>query len=164
MTIAWRVSLTALVLAIPGLGAARAQGVSESTGVNQYFTNSARCHESTETHEAPRTSVLKQMTPEHIFDVLMTGSMKTIAGNLSEADKRTIAEWVGGRKIDTNAAGSLASGGPTVANGMVFIGSGYRGFQGGDPGNVLLAFGTSVRLDVYADEVKKRTGRGGGWK
>ena len=33
--------------------------------------------------------------------------------------------------------GSLASGGPTVANGMVFIGSGYPGFQGGDPGNVL---------------------------
>ena len=58
--------------------------------------------------------------------------------------------------------GSLASGGPTVANGMVFIGSGYPGFQGGDPGNVLLAFAPSVRLDVYADEMKKRSGRGGG--
>jgi polyvinyl alcohol dehydrogenase (cytochrome) len=58
--------------------------------------------------------------------------------------------------------GSLASGGPTVANGMVFIGSGYPGFQGGDPGNVLLAFSTSVRLDVHADELKKRAGRGGG--
>ena len=54
--------------------------------------------------------------------------------------------------------GSLASGGPTVANGMVFIGSGYPGFQGGDPGNVLLAFAPSVRLDVYADEMKKRSG------
>jgi polyvinyl alcohol dehydrogenase (cytochrome) len=60
--------------------------------------------------------------------------------------------------------GSLASGGPTVANGMVFIGSGYPGFQGGDPGNVLLAFAPSVRLDVYADELKKRAGRGGGGK
>jgi polyvinyl alcohol dehydrogenase (cytochrome) len=60
--------------------------------------------------------------------------------------------------------GSLASGGPTVADGMVFIGSGYPGFQGGDPGNVLLAFGPSVRLDVYADELKKRSGRGGGGK
>ena len=53
--------------------------------------------------------------------------------------------------------GSLASGGPTVANGMVFIGSGYPGFQGGDPGNVLLAFAPAVRLDQYADEMKKRS-------
>ena len=30
--------------------------------------------------------------------------------------------------------GSAASGGPVVANGMVFIGSGYPGFQGGQPG------------------------------
>ena len=60
--------------------------------------------------------------------------------------------------------GSLASGGPTVANGMVFIGSGYPGFQGGDPGNVLLAFAPSVRLDMYADELRKRSGRGGGEK
>ena len=44
--------------------------------------------------------------------------------------------------------GSLASGGPIVANGMVFIGSGYPGFQGGEPGNVLLAFAPAVRLDV----------------
>jgi polyvinyl alcohol dehydrogenase (cytochrome) len=55
--------------------------------------------------------------------------------------------------------GSLASGGPTVANGMVFIGSGYPGFQGGDPGNVLLAFTPTVRLDVHADELKKRSSK-----
>jgi polyvinyl alcohol dehydrogenase (cytochrome) len=52
--------------------------------------------------------------------------------------------------------GSMASGGPTVANGMMFIGSGYPGFQGGDGGNVLLAFGPDVRLDVHADELRKR--------
>jgi polyvinyl alcohol dehydrogenase (cytochrome) len=57
--------------------------------------------------------------------------------------------------------GSLASGGPTVANGMVFIGSGYPGFQGGEPGNVLLAFAPAVRLDQHADELKKRAGGGG---
>ena len=44
---------------------------------------------------------------------------------------------------------------------MVFIGSGYPGFQGGDPGNVLLAFAPGVRLDHYADELKKRSGGGG---
>ena len=53
--------------------------------------------------------------------------------------------------------GSAASGGPVIANGMVFIGSGYPGFQGGQPGNVLLAFAPTVRLDVHADELKRQS-------
>jgi len=36
--------------------------------------------------------------------------------------------------------GSIGSAGPTVANGMVFVTSGYTGFEGGAPGNMLLAF------------------------
>jgi hypothetical protein len=43
---------------------------------------------------------------------------------------------------------------------MLFIGSGYPGFQGGDGGNVLLAFAPSVRLDVHADELKGRAESG----
>jgi polyvinyl alcohol dehydrogenase (cytochrome) len=37
--------------------------------------------------------------------------------------------------------GSLGAPGPTIANGMVFVASGYPGFQNGTPGNVILAFG-----------------------
>jgi polyvinyl alcohol dehydrogenase (cytochrome) len=37
--------------------------------------------------------------------------------------------------------GSIGSAGPTIANGMVFVTSGYTGFEGGAPGNMLLAFG-----------------------
>jgi polyvinyl alcohol dehydrogenase (cytochrome) len=40
----------------------------------------------------------------------------------------------------TAKGGSIASIGPTIANGMLFIGSGY-GVIGGNTGNVLLAFG-----------------------
>ena len=36
--------------------------------------------------------------------------------------------------------GSIGAPGPTVAQGMVLVSSGYTGFQGGAPGNVLLAF------------------------
>lgn len=36
--------------------------------------------------------------------------------------------------------GSLGSPGPTIANGMMYVASGYTGFQGGTPGNVILAF------------------------
>src|SRR3954471_24288350 len=89
----WIFALGLLACAAPR--AATAQGVSESTGVAQYFTNCAKCHESAETHTAPRTAVLKQMTPEHIYEVLSTGSMRTAAANLTDPEKRLIAEWVG---------------------------------------------------------------------
>jgi polyvinyl alcohol dehydrogenase (cytochrome) len=74
--------------------------------VTQYFSNCASCHESAEDHQAPRTAILKQMTPEHIYDALTTGTMRTPAASLSDADKRLISEWLGGRRIDTDNAGA----------------------------------------------------------
>ncbi|MGE0404763.1 MAG: PQQ-binding-like beta-propeller repeat protein [Candidatus Korobacteraceae bacterium] len=38
--------------------------------------------------------------------------------------------------------GSIGAGGPVVVDGTMYVGTGYIGFQGGTPGNVLLAFGT----------------------
>jgi polyvinyl alcohol dehydrogenase (cytochrome) len=99
-----------LVIVVAGVLAgepsAEAQGLSESTGVSQYFVNCARCHESSEVHAAPRTSVLKRMTPERILESLTSGTMRTIAAELSDQDKRLIAEWLGGRKIDGDLAGA----------------------------------------------------------
>jgi polyvinyl alcohol dehydrogenase (cytochrome) len=98
-------SITVVVLLS---SASRVHAQSESAGVNQYFNNCASCHESDEPgHQAPKTSVLKQMTPERVLETLMTGSMRTVGANISEADKRLIAEWVGGRKLDTGAVGSM---------------------------------------------------------
>jgi cytochrome c553/catechol 2,3-dioxygenase-like lactoylglutathione lyase family enzyme len=106
-----------IVCAWPVVAAAQ----SESAGVAQYFNNCASCHESTDvTHQAPRIAVLKQMTPEHVLDVLTNGSMRSNAAALSDADKRLIAEWVGGRKIDNESVGAadkmtnLCSTHPTV--------------------------------------------------
>ncbi len=80
---------------------------SESAGVAQYFNNCASCHERTDSsHQAPPTAILKQMTPEHVFDVLTNGSMRSNAAALSEADNRLIAEWVGGRKMDDQSVGA----------------------------------------------------------
>jgi cytochrome c553 len=77
-----------------GADAAGAQGLSESTGVGQYFVNCAKCHESSDTPQAPRTAVLKQMPPERIFESLTAGTMRTQAAHLSEQDKRLIKEPV----------------------------------------------------------------------
>jgi polyvinyl alcohol dehydrogenase (cytochrome) len=94
-------------LSLLATGSGFAQGLSESTGVNQYFNNCASCHEATEPgHQAPQTAALKQMAPERILEVLTTGSMRTNAANVSDADKRLIAEWLAGRKLDTDSVGA----------------------------------------------------------
>jgi hypothetical protein len=41
----------------------------------------------------------------------------------------------------TARGGSIGSAGATIAGDMVFVPSGYTGFQGGQQGNLLLAFG-----------------------
>jgi polyvinyl alcohol dehydrogenase (cytochrome) len=101
------IRLATLAYAV-GAPAAFAQGLSESTGVNQYFTNCASCHEKAESPEAPRTSLLKQMTPERIYQTLTTGTMRNVAAAISDQDKRLIAEWLGGRKVDADLSGSAA--------------------------------------------------------
>jgi polyvinyl alcohol dehydrogenase (cytochrome) len=45
----------------------------------------------------------------------------------------------------TASGGSIGSAGATVAGGMVLVTSGYTGFQSGQPGNLLLAFGPPSR-------------------
>src|SRR5258706_216529 len=98
---------SAIVFASIFWRATSASAQSESAGVNQYFTNCASCHESNEPgHQAPPTSVLKKMTPERIIEVMTTGSMRSAAAALSDQDKRLIAEWVAGRKLDSDQAGA----------------------------------------------------------
>ena len=100
---AWRAFVFASALTC----ATSAVAQSESAGVNQYFTNCASCHENNDPgHQAPKTAVLKKMTPERILEVMTTGSMRSAAASLSDQDKRLIAEWVSGRKIDTDLVGA----------------------------------------------------------
>lgn len=65
---------------------------------------------------------------------------------LSAADGHVLWEYDTVKPFETvnkvaAKGGSMGGPGPTVAGGMVFIGSGFPGVQNGMPGNVLLAFG-----------------------
>ena len=77
-----------------------------------------------------------------------------------EEAKHEIGEAsAGGGMVTVKANGAGMDGaGPVVAGGMLFVNSGYGGLVG-RPGNVLLAFAPNVRLDLYADEMKKRSGK-----
>src|SRR5947207_12788206 len=67
-----------------------------------YLSNiySAICHEATDSEaRAPGRAVLKQMTPEHILQVLETGVMKTQAAERSRVQRRILAEYLSEKKF-----------------------------------------------------------------
>src|SRR5262249_8525397 len=79
--------------------------LSESTGVNLFKNNCTTCHGVTPVERAPTESAIKQMPPERIYEALTTGPMKNMAEKLSDDEKRLLAEYMGGRKIDKAEVG-----------------------------------------------------------
>jgi polyvinyl alcohol dehydrogenase (cytochrome) len=81
-------------------------------------------------------------TPGMVFSGGWDGVVRAL-----EADSgRVVWQYDTQRDFDTvnkvpARGGSMGAPGPTIAGGMVFVGSGYIGFRNGAPGNVLLAFG-----------------------
>jgi polyvinyl alcohol dehydrogenase (cytochrome) len=86
---------------------ANAQRLSESTGVNLFSTHCTGCHGLKLADRAPTEATIRQMPPERIYEAITTGSMKLMAESLSDADKRLLAEFMGGRKLDTSDAGDV---------------------------------------------------------
>ena len=77
-----------------------------------------------------------------VLSVGLDGMVRALDAN----DGKLLWEYNTAREFETvNAVkakgGSMGSGGVAAANGMLFVASGYVGFQNGAPGNVLLAFG-----------------------
>ena len=78
---------------------------SEGEGGRQFVDTCLTCHGNAAMPNAPEPAALKRMAPEHIYRVLTTGVMKDIAKDLSDTNKRPIATWVGGRRIEEGQSG-----------------------------------------------------------
>jgi polyvinyl alcohol dehydrogenase (cytochrome) len=76
---------------------------------------------------------------------VFTGGWDGILRALSTEDGKVLWEFSTVQEFKTvngvaAKGGSMGGPGPTVANGMLYVGSGYANVGGGMPGNVLLAF------------------------
>src|SRR5437588_2849527 len=63
------------------------------------------CHGKLEA--APSPAMLKKLTPEKIYEAVTVGDMKNQAANLTDQQKRDIAEWIGGRSLGASASGDV---------------------------------------------------------
>jgi polyvinyl alcohol dehydrogenase (cytochrome) len=67
------------------------------------------CHGKPQYERAPSPSALREMTPEHLFEVLSTGVMLPVVGkDLSERERRQVAESIAGRLMGTALSGDAA--------------------------------------------------------
>src|SRR4249919_851233 len=67
----------------------------EGAGSTIFGNACGGCHGKLE--GAPPPAMLKKLTPEKIYEALTTGNMKNQAAELTDIQKRDIAEWVSGR-------------------------------------------------------------------
>ena len=94
-----------LVLILLSAPSAFGQRLSESTGINLFANNCTGCHGLVPVEHAPSEATIRSMPPEHIYEAITTGSMKQNAAKLTDAEKRLLAEFMGGRKLDSEDAG-----------------------------------------------------------
>jgi len=78
-----------LILTILALGLAQAP-----TGAAVFEKSCATCHAGNDPR-TPTVAVLKQKTPQSIVDALVTGVMREQGSDLSDAEKKAVAEFLG---------------------------------------------------------------------
>lgn len=93
----------------------------------------------------PGISAAVSAIPGVVFSAGLDGMVRAFAS----FDGRPIWQFNTAKEFETingvkARGGSIGSAGVTIVNGMVYVTSGYTGFQNGRPGNVLLAFAPSA--------------------
>ena len=94
------------MVAMPPAAGCAGTASQESTGVNLFNSNCTSCYgKPLRLENAPTEALIRLMPPERIYEAIATGAMKNMAENLSDDDKRLLAEYMGGRKLDKDDAG-----------------------------------------------------------
>lgn len=74
-------------------------------GISVFEQQCTKCHGNAAVDRAPSPAAIRQMPPERIYEALTTGVMKTQAANLTDEQKRRLAEYMGGRPLGSAALG-----------------------------------------------------------
>jgi polyvinyl alcohol dehydrogenase (cytochrome) len=166
--------LSTLALCLGSVGISQAQGAPVApTGQNSVNGASARteigfgifqqrclsCHGKAEYERAPQPAALREMSPEHIYESLSSGVMYPIIGNqLSEQERRLVAESISGRLMGAALSGDAAkmpnrcAGNPRMRNPR--SGADWNGW-GADLGNT--RFQPAAAAGLNPDQVKRLT-------
>src|SRR6185369_9817281 len=78
-------------------------------GFATFQTRCAACHGNPAVERAPSPAALREMTPEKIYDALVSGTMQAQGQGLTDAQKRGVAEFMSGRPLGSSRQGDAAN-------------------------------------------------------
>ena len=102
-------SLVAVFTHILGLMLVFAGAADAQDGAAVFQASSATCHAAADAPQPtrnPNIDTLRRLTPEAILNALLNGKMRIQAVALSDAERRAVAEFLGGRALEAANAGS----------------------------------------------------------
>ena len=102
------VGLVALLcMVLPARAQVQVSGGHTLNGQKLFEQRCTTCHgNANSTQRAPDRETLMKLTPEAVLAALSTGPMRVQAADLTDAQKRLIAEFLGGRRLGSAEAGS----------------------------------------------------------
>src|SRR5262245_44773599 len=75
--------------------------------VSSVFDNTcAACHLFNDAPRVPTVAALRERSPESILNALTTGAMRQQGGELTDAQRRAVAEFLSGRSLASASASS----------------------------------------------------------
>jgi polyvinyl alcohol dehydrogenase (cytochrome) len=101
-------------LAVLVVGFATPALAQSPNGSTVFTDHCATCHAGTD-QRIPTVAALRQRTPETILDALVSGAMRQQGAELSDAERRAVAEFLGGRPLSASTtanAGRCANPAP----------------------------------------------------
>ena len=99
----------ALLFGVCGSAAGRQCTERAANGAEAFRVNCASCHgtaDGPQPANAPSVAALRQFSPEAILNALLNGKMRIQGTPLADADRRAVAEFLGGRALRSAPAGS----------------------------------------------------------
>src|ERR1700749_4288890 len=113
------ISSAAVLLGLPALAFAQApapaparppQGsAGTESGFAVFQTRCMGCHGNPAVERAPAPAVIREMSPEHIYEALTTGVMKGQGSSLTEDQRRMLATFMSGRPLGSEQQGDAKS-------------------------------------------------------
>ncbi len=79
------------------------------SGFATFQTRCSACHGNPNVERAPSPAAIREMPPEKIYEALVSGPMQAQAKDLTDEQKRILAEFMSGRPIGSSAQGSAAA-------------------------------------------------------
>jgi len=112
----------------------------------------ATCHNGAADSRAPRVETLRDNSPEAIIDALVSGAMRLQGSRLGGAERRAVAEYLSGRKINIDVAGATTGRCPAQTKFDLRSGPAWNGW-GRELTNT--RFQTEAQAGLTADQVPR---------